>query len=156
MKATTLSMLVVLALMVAVPMWFLGSGSFTGKSGSDSTESLKKKAPKGVKAVVTDRKVEIYKWIDKYGVPQFSETAPADGSEAKMIVLSPDTNVMDAFKIPKKEEEKEKKGKVFSLGSPYSPEGMKDMVDESLQLKDKINEQQTEQEAMIEKILNQK
>ena len=48
------------------------------------------------------------------------------------------------------------KPNVISLGSPYSPQGMKDMINDSLQLQEQLTEQQAGQEKMIEEMLNQK
>ena len=156
----TVSIWVILLLMMVAPLVFLDTGDGfmkgLGSGDSDSAEQLKAKAPKDVKTVVTDEKVEIYKWHDRYGVPQFAEKPPADGSEVEIMVLSPSTNVIDAIKIPGEEDKAEQKPNVISLGSPYSPQGMKDIVNDSLQLKEQASEQQAGQEKMIEELLQQK
>lgn len=123
---------------------------FSSDSSSKS-EDLQEKTPKNVQAVVTDREVVVYKWLDVYGVMQFSSIppTPADGIEAEMMVLSPNTNVMDALKIPKEEDKAEQKPNIISLGSPYSPEGMKGMIDDSMQLQEQMTQQQAEQEKMM-------
>lgn len=158
MKASILSMLVVLVLMAVIPIWlFSGDGFLRGGSGdSDNLKSLKDKTPKGVKTVVTDKEIEVYKWSDEHGVTQFSEVSPADGSKVEKIVLSPDTNVMDALKIPEEKAKVVQKPKVISLGSPYSPEGMKDIITDSLDLKEQSDEKKTEQDKLMEDLFKQK
>lgn len=159
MKITLLSKFLILVLTMMIPMWFLGPGVFTknfGSEKSDNLESLKKKAPKGVKTVVTDKEVVIYKWRDEHGVMQFSSVSPAEVDKVERVVLSPDMNVIDAFKIPEKEDKVVQKPNVISLGSPYSPEGMKDMINGSLNLQEQMTGQQAEQEKMMEELFKQK
>ena len=162
MKSTIISMFIVLIVMITVPMFLLGDGDFAQKFGfggggsGNEIEDLRAKAPKNVKEVVTDKKVEIYKWVDEHGVTQFSNTPPFEGGESEKIVLSPDINVMDAIKIPEEEQKVAAKPEVFSLGSPYSPDGMKKMIDDSQDVKETLNQRQAEQEKILQDILNQK
>ena len=72
------------------------------------------------------------------------------------IVLSPDINVMDAIKISEEEQKEAGGPKVFSLASPYSPDGVKKMIDDSQDVKEKLNQRQAEQEKMLQDILKQK
>ena len=161
MKSTIISMFIVMTLLIAIPVFLLGDGDFaknfnfgTGSAG-DEIEDLQEKAPKNVQAVVTDKKIEIYKWVDEYGVMQFSNTPPFGGDKFEKMVLSPDTNIMDAIKIPEKEEEAEAEQQIFSVGNPYSPDGMKKMIDDSENIKENLNLRQAEQESFLQDILNQ-
>lgn len=162
MKSTIISMIIVLILMIVVPMVLFGDNEIAKKFGfgvsskNDVKEDLQDKAPKNIQTVVTDKKVEVYKWADKHGVIQFSNEPPQDGSESEKMVLSPNTNVLDAIKITKKEPEKAAKSQVISLGSPYSPGGMKKMVDDSTNLQDQLNQRQTDQDKMIQDMFPQK
>ena len=153
MKSTIISMIIVLILMIAVPLFLFGDGEFTKGFGSGSDSA---KIPENIEAVVTDKKVEVYKWVDEHGVMQFSSAPPFEGGESEKIVLLPDTNIMDAIKIPEKEVEEAGKSQVFSLGKPYSPGGMKEMVDESKELKEKLNQRQAEQDKMMQEIFKPK
>lgn len=152
--------------MIVIPLWFYDTGGFKNRFGTDTSkqtdsgdiEELKKKTPKNIEAVVTDREVVVYKWLDAHGVMQFSSVPPAglgetDGEDGvEKMVLSPNTNVIDAIKMPKEEARKTQKSKVISLGSPYSVEGMKDMVNDSMQLQQQLNEQQAGQQEMMEEL----
>jgi hypothetical protein len=145
--------------MMVVPLMFVDGGSFMkGFKSEEPTEmeKLAEKVPKGVKAVVTDEEVEVYKWRNEHGILQFSEVSPANVDEVEKIVLSPDVNIIDAIKIPEKESEKKQKPNIISLRSPYSVDGMKGMINDSMQVQQDLNEKQAEQEKMLEEIINQK
>lgn len=162
MKSTIISMIIVLILMIVVPLVLFGDNEisqkfgFSGLNEGNIIEDLQDKAPKNIQTVVTDKKIEVYKWSDKHGVMQFSNEPPQDGSESEKMVLSPNTNVMEAIKITKKEPEKAAKPQVISLGSPYSPGGMKKMVDDSTNLQDQLNQRQADQDKMIQDLFPQK
>lgn len=157
MKSTIISMFIVLIVMITLPMYLLNDDNFVQKfgqiwgNGDGVTTNAQNNGPKNVKTVVTDKKIEVYKWIDEYGVMQFSNLQPVS-LESELMVLSPETNVMDAIKIPEKEAELTGTPNVTSLGSPYSPDGMKKLVDESIEMKDTINQRQADQEQMIKDI----
>lgn len=143
--------------MIVVPLFLFGDGDFAQKYGfgngaGGGKKDLQDKTPKNIQAVVTDKKVEVYKWVDEHGVMQFSSTPPFEGGESEKIVLLPDTNIMDAIKIPEKEVEEAEKSQVFSLGNPYSPGGMKETVDDSKELQEKLNQRQAEQDKMMQEI----
>ena len=165
MKSTIISMFIVLIMMIAVPVFLLGDSDFAQKFGfgddrsgsGDEIEDLRTKTPKNIKEVVTDKRVEVYKWKDEHGVMQFSSTPPFEGGDSEVMVLSPDTNVIDAVKIPEEEEQEEvTKPEVYSLDSPYTPDGMKKMIDDSKDLKETLNQRQTEQDEFLKDLLKQK
>ena len=156
-------MFIVLILMITVPLLLFGDKEITqnfsfgfGGSSDGDMEDLKKKAPKNIKAVVTDKKVEVYKWTDEHGIMQFSSIPPQEGYTSEMMVLSPNTNVLDAVKIPEKEKPAELKQQVFNVGSAYTPSGMKKMVDDSSELQEKLNQRQADQDKMIQDLFPQK
>ncbi|MDH5387309.1 MAG: DUF4124 domain-containing protein [Gammaproteobacteria bacterium] len=157
MKSTIISMFIVLIVMITLPMYLLNDDDFVQKlgriwgNGDGVTTDAQANGPKNVKMVVTDKKVEVYKWPDEHGVIQFSNVPP-EGLDSELLVLSPETNVMDAIKIPEKEPELIGMPKVTSLGSPYSPAGMKKLVDESIEMQETLNQRQADQEKMIQDI----
>ncbi len=160
MKSTIISMFIVLVLMIAIPLILFKTDlaqqfGFGGGNGAESSD-LRDSAPKNVKAVVTDQKVEVYRWKDEHGVMQFSNTPPLEGGDYEIVVLSPDTNVIDAVKIPEEKQAEEGKPEIFSVGSPYSPDGMKDMIDGSEDVKESLNQRQVDQEKILQDILNHK
>jgi hypothetical protein len=149
MKSTIITMFIVLILMIAVPMFLLSDDDFAQKFGFGGG-SVDANAPKNIKKVVTDERVEVYKWEDEYGVMQFSNKPPFEGGDSEMIVLTPDINVIDAIKIPEKEQEEAARPGVISLGSPYSPDGMKKMIDDSKEVTETLDQRQAEQEKVLQ------
>ena len=163
MKSTIISMFIVLIVMVALPMIFLGDNNFAEQLGfsgfgnkTNTATDKPVKLPKNVKAVVTNKRVEVYTWVDEYGVKQFSNTPPSDGGASEKIVLSPDTNVIDAIKIPEKEAEVASGPKVYSLGNPYTPGGMKEVVNNASDVRETLNQRQADQEKMMQEIFKKK
>lgn len=163
MKSTIISMLIVLIMLVILPIILFGDNEISRKLGfspggdtADTIEKLQGKAPQNIEAVVTDKEVEVYKWIDDNGIMQFSSLPPHEGIEAEIMLLSPNTNVMDATKVPEKEPEHASKPKVFSVGSPYSPEGMKNIVDDSAELQETLNQRQVDQDKMMQDLFPKK
>ena len=157
MKPTIISMFIVLIVMIAVPMLMFEDGRFVDRFGFFGGGSEKSdKLPQNIQQVVTDKKVEVYKWVDEHGVTQFGQSPPEQGVESEKITLSPDTNVVDALKIAEEEPEIEEKPSVFSLGSPYSPGGMKDLVEDSINTQEMLNQRQTEQEQMMQDLFGKK
>lgn len=160
MKSTIISMIIVLVVMAAVPMIFLGEGNFAeqlgfGGFGNKENTNTPAKLPENVKAVVTDRRVEVYTWFDEHGVKQFSNTPPPDGGESEKIVLSPDTNVIDAIKIPEEETEVASGSKVYSIGNPYTPGGMKKVIDDTMDARESLDQRRADQEKMMQEIFKQ-
>lgn len=156
MKSTIVSMFIVLIVLMIVPMFLLNNEEYLQKlgfGGDSNMEDLKAKAPKNIETVTTDRRVEVYKWVDDSGVVQFTNTPPMEGRASEKIVLSPNTNVMDAIKIPEEEPEVASGPTVYTLGNPYTPGGAKELIDQSMKLQEQMNQQQVEQEKMMQDMM---
>ncbi len=158
MKATIISMFIVLIVLITVPVLLYYNDDLAKKFGFGSAGNSagdREKIPKNIKSVVTDKKIDVYKWVDEHGVTQFSSTPPFEGGDFEMMELSPTTNVIDAFEAPKKEQKEASNPEVFNVGSPYSPGGMKEIVDDSQNVQDKLNQRQAEQEKILQDLLEQ-
>lgn len=157
MKSTIFSMLIVLGVMSAIPMLFIGDNKLAGIFGLGSGSAKPEvKLPSNVKTVVTDKKVEVYKWRDKHGVMQFSNTPPRDGGDSDKVVLSPNTNVIEAIDVPEPEPVVASGPKVYSLKNPYTPDGMKELVNSSKDIQETMNQRQAEQEKMMDDLFKKK
>ncbi len=157
MKSTIISMLIVLVVMVALPMIFLGENNFAEKFGfsgfgKQSASNPASTLPENVKPVVTDKKVEIYTWVNEQGIKQFSNTPPPQGGNSEKIVLSPDTNVIQGIKVPEEETEVAAGPKVLSVGNPYTPGGMKEVIDSASDIKETMGQRQAEQDKMLQQL----
>lgn len=156
MKLKILSMLVILGIMSVTPMIY--SGKFDPMSligsglngGLSDIEKLKAKAPKNLSSVVTDKKVEVYKWRDKNGVMQFSNTPPASGAAAEQVVLNPDSNIVQAVKVPEKEVAVE--AAETQAPSPYSVKGMKKVMDDARGVEELLQKRHEDQQKMLNNI----
>jgi hypothetical protein len=105
-----------------------------------------------ISSALTDKDVTIYQWVDEKGVKHFSSTPP-QGQDAHELRLSSKTNVIQSVKIPAKEEARPEKGRVTSvLKSPYSPGGGKEIIDQTLDLKDVMQQRMQQQQEMLEQI----
>ncbi len=161
MKSTIISMFIVLIVMITLPMFLFGNGDLAQKFGfgnggaGEVIEDLRAKAPKNIQTVVTDEKVEVYKWVDEHGVTQFSNRPPEMSGKSEKIVLSPDTNVISAVKIPEKEAEVAASPQVHSLSSPYSPGGMKKIMDEATGMQEKLDQRKLEQDKALQGLFPQ-
>ncbi len=158
MKSTIISMLIVLVILAVLPILFFGDNDFLetlglgGGGGKESIASLKAKAPKNLTNVTTDKQVKVYKWVDENGVTQFSQTPPRLGGEAESLTLKPDTNIMQAYKAPKREPKQVSGPKIFKT-NPYTPGGMKDMLNETAKVTEQMNQRQQEQNALLDQIM---
>ena len=65
MKSTIISMFIVLIVLITIPMFLFGDGDLAQKFGfgaGGAAENLRDKTPKNIRALVTDKDVEVYKW----------------------------------------------------------------------------------------------
>jgi hypothetical protein len=153
MKFKILSMLVTLGIMSVIPLIYMGK--FDPLSMFDSGvnaalpdfEKLKARAPKNLRNAVTDEKVQVYKWRDKNGVMQFSNTPPADGSSAEQVVLKPNDNVVPAVKVAEKETVA---AEVTSeTPNPYSIKGMKKVMEDAKGVEQLLQNRHEQQQKML-------
>ena len=129
------------------PLSFLSSG--LGNNASEF-EKLKAKAPKNLTSVVTDEKVQVYKWRDANGVMQFSNTPPPTVSGAEQVVLDPNHNLVQAVKVPEKEEPAEVAN--VETPSPYSVKGMKKVMDDAKGVEQLLQQRHQNQQNMLNDI----
>ncbi len=153
MKSTIISMLVVLVLLVTLPMIFLGDHNIAGRFLDFGKPAAKGVAlpDAGIKTVTTDSVVQMYKWRDANGIMQFSNILPAHG-EAELIQLTPNLSTIEAVKVPKKATTTATVTASPELGNPYTPGGMKQMVEQANALKGMMNQKQVEQQKVLDNI----
>ena len=122
-----------------------------------SNLSTQSKGVEGVGNAVTNEDVTIYQWTDEKGVKHYSNTQPA-GESVNELVLPANANVIQAVKAPPEKEQKEARGgQVTSLlKSPYSPGGGKEMIDQTTDLKNTLNQRMQEQQNILEQISGHK
>ncbi|MCK5396274.1 MAG: DUF4124 domain-containing protein [Gammaproteobacteria bacterium] len=152
MKFKILSMLIILGLLSVLPMIYMGkfdpmalidSGlKFdVGFNGSGNS------AVKNLSNVVTDEKVHVYKWRDQNGIMQFSSEPPPTVTDAEQVVLDPNSNLMQAVKVPEKEEPKAVAEAVAP--NPYTIRGMKKVMDDAKSVEAVLQKRHEEQQKMM-------
>lgn len=149
MKLKIITMLVVLTVLAVTPMILTGKFdpmAFFG-GGSSEFEKLKARAPKGLSSVVTDEKVQVYKWRDKNGVMQFSNTPPPDSIKGEKVELKPNNNIIQSVKIENKAVV-EKESNV-EMPRPYSIKGMKKVMDDAKGVEDLLKNRHESQKKMF-------
>ena len=153
MKSTIISMLIVLILLVAVPMIFLGDNPVADRFNLDffkSSGSAGVKLPTTIKSVTTDKAVQMYKWRDEHGVLHFSNQPPP-GGEAELIELAPNLSTMQAVKP--RPQETAVAAPETTPASPYTPGGMKDLLQQAGSMKELMDQQQVDQQKALDKII---
>ena len=144
-----LKIIVMLLVLSVVPMIYTGKidpMSFFG-GGSSEFAKLKAKAPKNLTSVVTDKTVQVYKWRDKNGVMQFSNTPPPDSAKSEKVELNPDSNVVKAVKVERKEIIKRQAS--GSVPGPYSVKGMKKVMDDAKGVEELLKNRHDNQQKML-------
>ena len=157
MSFKILSMLVTLGILSVLPLIYMGkfdpmaffeSGFDPGGFSQSGIKPLNK-----LTNVVTDEKVQVYKWRDKNGVVQFSNTPPSSESNAERIVLDPSSNVVQAVKVPvKKEVPAHKPAATAKASSPYSIKGMKKTIDGAKGVEKLLQQRDAEQQKLLDNI----
>jgi hypothetical protein len=153
MKFKIFAMLVILGVLSVMPMIYMGkfdpmaffdSGFSKGLSDFNN---IKAKVPKSLSNGITDKKVQVYKWRDKNGVMQFGNTPPLAGGDTEKIELNPNKNIVQAVKIPEKEEAK-KVAKTESP-NPYSVKGMKKVMNDAKGVEELLQKRHEGQQKMM-------
>lgn len=156
MKSTIVSMLIVLCILVVAPLMLFGDTGLLARYGIDifGEPDIRAKAPKNITNVTTDKKVQVYKWRDQHGVMQFTNTPPPQSQQAELVELTPDTNIVKAVEIPEEEPETKQGGpRVMTTGSPYTTDGMKNLLDSAGGFAEGMNEKQLQQQRLMEQIM---
>ena len=154
MKFKIFTMLVTLGILSIMPMIYMGKFDpmaffdSTISKGASEIKNLKAKVPKNFSSVVADKKVQVYKWRDKNGVMQFSNTPPPTDINVEQVVVDPNKNIVKAIKIPEKEEQPEKAAKTQSA-NPYSVKGMKKVMDDAKGIEALLQKRNEEQQKMM-------
>jgi hypothetical protein len=149
MKMKILSLIVILGIMAVTPM--IMTGKFDPMAflddGSSEFSKLKAKAPKNLSSAVTDEKVQVYKWVDEHGTMHFSSTPPPEVSNAERVVLDPNSNLVQAVKVPEKEEAKHTAQ--TSSPNPYSVKSMKKVMDDARGVEEVLQKRHEDQQKMM-------
>ena len=149
MKLKILSMLITLAVLAVMPMIYMGKFDPVSivnsavSSGATEFSTLKAQVPANLGNAITDEKIQVYKWRDKNGVMQFSGAPPATVSNAEQVMLDPDSNLVQAVKMPEKAQAKTAE---TESRNPYSMKGMKKVMDDARGVEGLLQKRHEEQQ----------
>jgi len=152
MKFKIFTMLLTLGVLSVVPMIYMGKFdpmAFFDSSiskGSAELKNLKNSVPAGLSNVSSSEKVQVYKWRDKNGIMQFSNTPPTV-NHAESILINPNNNLIQAIKIPEKKETKKTLEK--QSASPYSAAGMKKVMHDAKGVEQMLQKRHEQQQKMM-------
>ena len=100
--------------------------------------------------------VEIYEWIDSEGAIQFSNQPPPAGVEYQVRQFDPNANVIQSVELPAEEAEtaaveaqESGPGDAQESASPYTPEGVKKLMDDAKNVEKLLNQRFQSQESAI-------
>ncbi|UCB55872.1 MAG: DUF4124 domain-containing protein [Thiotrichales bacterium] len=156
MKSTIISMMIVLCILAIIPTLLTGDRNLLSGFGLGALSGSSDAAspPKNLTNVTTDEKVQVYKWRDEHGVMQFTNTPPLDNRQVEIVELTPNMNIVKAIEVPEEEPEvSPSRPKVMTVGNPYTPEGMKDLLDTTSSLAEGMGQQQMEQQQLMNQML---
>ena len=152
-KKLLIKVSIIVGIMVAVPYYFYGGGKMPGflQDFGWGGGSAKPVVPENFSNVVTDKAVTVYKWVDENGIQHFGSTPPA-GVVAEAKHLKPSQNVIQALKIPEKEDaDKEESIKKDDgvLKNPYNPENMKQIINDAKNVQKLLDQRFENQKEMM-------
>ena len=155
MKFKIVSMLVTLAMITALPMIYMGQFNplaLIQGAGSETSEiaRLQTMAPKNLSNAVTDEKLQLYKWRDKNGVMQFSNTPPPATANAEQVVLNPNHNVVQAVNVTAPAEQQQLQQ--VETQNPYTVKGMKQVMDDARGVEELLRKRHEHQQKMLNKL----
>ncbi|MFT5082355.1 MAG: hypothetical protein ACI9Y1_000380 [Lentisphaeria bacterium] len=97
----------------------------------------------------------VYKWVDENGVTQYSNEQPPQLGEVnteqslKVLILDPNENIIQAVKIPAKEEVKKKVAPDLPTGNVYNPANVKKLMDDAKNVKKLLDDRAKAQEKLL-------
>ena len=152
MKFKIFSMLVVLGMLSVLPLIYTGKLDLTSLINGDSLsmdklgaglKKLKKGLPGGAEEPVT-----VYKWTDKYGRMQFGNTPPPDAVGVEVMSVKQNNNIIDPIKVPPPVA-KSSGSSSFEMPNPYSPGGMKKVLDDAKGIEEMLQKRHEQQQKKI-------
>jgi hypothetical protein len=159
MKFKIISMLITLTILSVVPMIYMGKFDplvyFQSATDLSQLKKVDIKPLTDLKKSVTDDRVQVYKWRDENGVMQFSNSPPPtqiDQAHVEQVELHTNSNLMQAVKVPSKEEEPQQSEPVVNAPSPYSVKGMKKVMDDARGVEELLQKRHEQQQEMLNNI----
>ncbi len=122
--------------------------------GMGNVTSTAQKGITGLGNAVVDKEVTVYQWVDAQGTTHYGSTPPTGQGNYETKAIHTSTNLMSAHKSAEKEEEEESpyKSRISRVGSVYSPEGVKKLMEDAKNTSKLLEERAAEQERMLNEL----
>lgn len=132
-----------------------GASPFSGFSWSkwrDKVPSLNTASIESLSPVSGTQTV--YKWVDANGVTQYSTEAPPETTVAQTLELDPNTNIVQSVKLPEEAAEESKSTPQVALpeGPIYSPDNVKQLMDNAKNVQKLLNERHNNQQKALDSL----
>lgn len=148
-----ISMVLTLGVVLFASQYMLkGMGGIPGFGGTSEPASS---GLNNLGNALRDEDVTVYQWTDEQGVTHYGSTPPTGQGSYQVKQIQANANLMQAHKSPAEEEEADTQGpKVAKVGTLYTPEGVKGMMDDASQLQEQMNKRVEEQEKMMQELMH--
>ncbi|MCW9048218.1 MAG: DUF4124 domain-containing protein [Gammaproteobacteria bacterium] len=129
----------------------------TGGFQIPDLSSISEKIPGGVSELenaVVEKDVTVYQWVDDKGVTHFGGTPPTGQGTYDKKEIRANTNLLNAYKAPEVEDKTPaQRSRVSKVGSLYSPEGVKNLMDDAKGTSDQLSDRAAEQQKMLDELM---
>lgn len=103
---------------------------------------------------VVEKDVTVYQWKDEHGVTHYGGTPPTGQGSYDKKEIRANTNVVQATKQTEEEDKPETQGsRIAKVGSIYSPEGVKNLMDDTKDLQKQMNDRTAEQDKLLDSLM---
>lgn len=133
-----------------------GTDGFQLPGMSSVTEKMSE-GVSGLENAVVEEDVTVYQWVDDKGVTHFGGTPPTGQGTYDKKEIRTNTNLLNAYKAPEVEDKKpSQRSRVSSVGSVYSPEGVKNLMDDAKGVSDQMSDRAADQQKMLDDLMGKK
>jgi hypothetical protein len=148
-----ISMVLTLGIVLFASQYMLkGMGGIPGLGGSSDLDSG---GLNNLGNALQDEDVTVYQWTDEQGVTHYGSTPPTGQGSYEVKQIQANANLMQAHKPQAEEEEVDTQGpSVAKVGSLYTPEGVKGLMDDASKLQEQMNQRAADQEKMMQDLMN--
>ncbi len=123
--------------------------------GMQNTASKAKQGLSEIGNAVVDKEVTVYQWVDAQGMTHYGSTPPTGQGNYEKKSIHTSTNLMSAYKIRSEDDEEEQttqKSRVSRVGSVYSPEGVKDLMEDAKNTEKLLEDRAAAQEKLLNEL----
>lgn len=140
---------------VALGVLFVAYRFFLPGMGGFQLPGMGDKAATGIKDLgnaVVEKDVTVYQWTDEQGVTHFGGTPPTGQGSYEKKEIRANTNVMQAMKQAEEEEAPEERSRIARIGKAYTPEGVKDLMQDAKDVQKQMEDRAAEQQKILDEL----